>query len=85
MKNRVSRGISQTQAQEPAQILSNVKETTLARWITRLIITGYPTSSKLVLEMIEEIRREHMFLAPQATAKLLGLRPIGHNWFIHFK
>ena len=72
-------------AQEPTQIFSNIKKNILARWITRLIITKYSASPKLVLQIIKEIHRERVFLAPQATVELLGLRPIGHNWFIYFK
>ena len=49
-------------ARELQQILSNVEENILVRWITRLTITGYPASPKLVLEMAEEIRRECVFL-----------------------
>ena len=85
MQDRVRGGISQARAQESTQILSNAEENTLARWITRLTITGFPASPKLVLEMAEEIRRERVFLAPQASPGLLRLRPIGHNWLTRFK
>ena len=35
--------------------------------------------------MAEEIRRERVFLAPQASPGPLGLRPVGHNWLTRFK
>ena len=55
MKNRVSGKVSQAKAQELVQNLSNAEEKTLVRWITRLTITGFLASPKLVLEMAEEI------------------------------
>ena len=64
MKNRLSGRVSQAQAQESVQNLSNAKKKILVRWITRFTITGFPASPKLVLEMAEEIRQEHIFLAP---------------------
>ena len=82
---RIAGRSSRSMARESQQILSNAEENILARWITRLTITGYPTSPKLVLEMAEEIHHERIFFAPQATSGSLRLRPIGHNWFTHFK
>ena len=85
LQARMAGRSSRSTGRESQQILSNAEENTLARWITHLTITGYPASPKLVLEMAEEIRRERVFLAPQATAGSLGLRPIGHNWLTRFK
>ena len=56
MKNCVSRKVSQAKAQKLVQNLSNTEEKTLVRWITRLTITGFFVSPKLMLEMAEEIR-----------------------------
>ena len=85
MKNRVFGRISQAQAQKSAQNLLNAEETILIRWLIRFIITGFPTSSKLALQMAEEIRYKRVFLAPQFITVSLGLRPIGYNWFTRFK
>ena len=85
IKDRLSEASSRAQAREAQQNLSNAEEKTLVRWITRLTVTGFPASPKLVLEMAEEIRRERVFLAPQASSGSLGLRPVGHNWLTRFK
>ena len=85
MKNRVSGKVSQAKAQELVQNLSNAEEKTLVRWITRLTITGFLASPKLVLEMAEEICWECLFLVLQVLFGSLGLCLIGHNWFTQFK
>ena len=85
MKDCLSGASSRAQARETQQNLSNAEEKILVRWITRLTATGFPASLKLVLEMAEEIRRERVFLAPQASSGSLGLRPVGHNWLTRFK
>ena len=79
MKHHVAERISQTQAQEPTQNLSNTEEIMLMQWITHLTTTGFPTSRKLILEIAEEIHCECVFFTPQATSTSLKLRPIGHN------
>ena len=59
LRDRLTGAISRQQARTMQQNLSSEEEITLVRWITRLTNTGFPASPKLVLEMAEEIRREH--------------------------
>ncbi|ODQ70192.1 hypothetical protein LIPSTDRAFT_6280 [Lipomyces starkeyi NRRL Y-11557] len=52
---RMAGAKSRTKSHETYQILSNVEEKTLVRWITRLTATGYPATPALLKEMAEEI------------------------------
>lgn len=71
---------SPTQSHEMAQILSNVGENTLVRWITRLIITRFPTTPMLVNQMADEIRIRRVQVASSQNPTLINTLPIGHDW-----
>ena len=71
-----------TIAHEAPQTLSNIEDVNLVRWITRLTRTGISAILKLVLEMVEEIRRECVQPSGQSTS--IG-RPIGYPWLDRFK
>ena len=55
MKDCLSGASSRAQARETQQNLSNAEKKILIRWITRLTITRFSVSLKLVLEMAEKI------------------------------
>ena len=48
---------------ETQQTLSNVEETSLTGWLTRLTGTGFPAAPNLVMEMAEELRRGRVQLS----------------------
>jgi phage portal protein BeeE len=56
LQGRMSGRKSRTIAHEAEQIISPAKEKTLARWITRLIRTAFPTLPALAIEIAKEIR-----------------------------
>jgi len=49
LRNRMSGRNSRATAHESEQLLSNVEEKTLVRWITRLTRTGFPAYPALAL------------------------------------
>ena len=51
MTRRLNGGVSQAEARETQQILTNAEEKTLARWVKRYIIVGTPLSPTLLLEL----------------------------------
>ena len=48
------------QAHEAEQLLSHAEEKELIRWITLLILTGYPPRYVTLLQMAEEIRKRRI-------------------------
>jgi transposase-like protein len=47
-------------AHESEQILTHAEEKELARWITRLTVTGYPPRHSTLREMAEEVRKRRV-------------------------
>jgi hypothetical protein len=73
-----------TEAHETEQLLSNAKENTLARWITRLTAAGFPATPLLIKEMAEEILMRRVQLVPTQTTLRSNPTPIGHEWIYRF-
>jgi len=82
LRHRIAGRTSRSHAYESAQILLNIEEQTLVRWISRLCRTGFPASPKLVIEMAEEVRRSRFQLSQSLP---LSLRPIGEHWIDRFR
>ena len=56
----MNRGISQYQAQESQQILSNTEEKTLVWWVMHYTYTGSPITSSLLKELAELVHQQHI-------------------------
>jgi len=82
LRNRLAGRTSRSQAHETAQILSNAKELTLVRWISRLCRTGFSASPALVVEIAEEVHRSGFQLSESLPT---NLRPIGKQWIDRFR
>ncbi|KAF2715886.1 hypothetical protein K431DRAFT_236649 [Polychaeton citri CBS 116435] len=67
---------------EKQQMLSNSKEKTIVRWITKLTNTGFPAPPSLCLEIAEEIRKNRFCSTKSPTPQL---PPLGVNWLQRFK
>ena len=70
---------------ECRQILSNVEERTLVRWLTRLTSTGFPAAPALAIKMAEEIRRSRYQPAQSPRDPPSYRRPIGKSWLDRFR
>jgi hypothetical protein len=75
---------TRTTAHEIEQILSSAEENTLARWITRLTVTGFPATPMLIKEMAEEVRVRRVQVASSQNTIRENPSPIGHEWIYRF-
>lgn len=82
LRRHMAGGKSRAEAHETEQTLSNVEESCLARWITRLSRSGYSVSPRLALEMAEEVRTERVQLSRRKSS---DARPIGYSWLDRFR
>ena len=51
LRNRMAGRNTRKNSRESQQILSNIEEKTLVRWITRLTCAGFPASPSLVMQL----------------------------------
>jgi hypothetical protein len=65
---RMNGGISQHQAQESRQILSNAEEKTLVQWITCYSFTGSPMTNPLLKKLTELVHQEHIQRVSESKA-----------------
>ena len=72
----MSGGTSRSDAYEYRQILSNVEEKTLVKWISHLIRAGFLVPSILAIQMAEEVRHNRFQLI---YAIISYPRPIGKS------
>ncbi|APA14878.1 hypothetical protein sscle_13g096480 [Sclerotinia sclerotiorum 1980 UF-70] len=82
---RVAERKSHTQSHEMAQILSNIEENTLVRWISRFTITGFPATPILVKEMADKIRFRCIQITSSRIPISTEIPPIGHEWIYRFQ
>ncbi|KFY18563.1 hypothetical protein V493_08507 [Pseudogymnoascus sp. VKM F-4281 (FW-2241)] len=84
LADRMSGKKTRAVAHEIEQALSNAEENTLARWITRLITTGFPATPMLIKEMAEEVRIRRVQVVSSQTTIRTNPTPIGHEWIYRF-
>jgi hypothetical protein len=58
LRHRIKGRALRSCAHEYRQILSELEERTLARWITHLTATGYPASTALAVDIVKETREQ---------------------------
>src|SRR5579859_6745521 len=80
MSRRVKGGKSYSQAAKVQQLLSAGKEKALADWVTEATIAGYPTTHRLLREMVEVIRERRVTQINDNSTELVSYSPIGKEW-----
>src|SRR5271169_6251117 len=84
LSERFKGRLSKREAHVSQQVLSDSEEKALAKWITRLTLTGLPPSYVTIRRMVETIRTDRAMKINDASIELVSYTPLGKHWVERF-